>query len=280
MSQELSQVCYGDEALWEAGSRYLRTQARKSLVRILGAFCQAPSRTKTNPGSGSNASRSSSGQPGNSLLQKCTRADGIRADSIRSPCVRMIHNADSLWVKSGRTPPLWRYRVHKDEGGLQGQQDYLLLPISATDKRRFYYYFQEKNTPNIERFFVFDSSEYRYALNMREVVFHQFLSEGLRPIVDEEDDAYKDDYFNVHITLVNGGLVIPLSVEPDAPQNEETDDIGQLNAFFDTLDCEPETTDRFMITDEDGEDAFIRIGSIAMVRVALDALEPVEDDEE
>ncbi len=31
---ELSQVCYGDEALWEAGSRYLRTQARKYLVRI------------------------------------------------------------------------------------------------------------------------------------------------------------------------------------------------------------------------------------------------------
>ncbi|MEO3143828.1 helix-turn-helix transcriptional regulator, partial [Escherichia coli] len=82
---------------------------------------------------------------------------------------------------------------------LQGQRDYLLLPISAADKRRFYYYFQEKNTPNIERFFVFDSSEYRYALNMREVVFHQFLSDGLRPIVDEEDDAYEDDYFNVHI---------------------------------------------------------------------------------
>lgn len=27
---------------------------------------------------------------------------------------------------------------------LQGHQDYLLLPISAADKRRFYYYFQEK----------------------------------------------------------------------------------------------------------------------------------------
>ena len=159
---------------------------------------------------------------------------------------------------------------------LQGQQDYLLLPISAADKRRFYYYFQEKNTPNTERFFVFDSSEYRYALNMREVVFHQFLSDGFAPIMSEEED----DYFNVHITLVNSGTMIPLSVEPDAPQNEETDDIGQLNAFFDTLDCEPETTNRFMITDEDGEDAFIRIGSIAMVRVALDALEPVEDDEE
>ena len=163
---------------------------------------------------------------------------------------------------------------------LHGQQDYLLLPISAADKRRFYYYFQEKNAPNTERFFVLDSSEYRYALNMREVVFHQFLSDGFAPIMSEEEDDYEDDYFNVHITLVNGGPVIPLSVEPDAPQNEEADDICQLNAFFDKLDCEPETTDRYMLTDEDGEDAFIRIGSIAMVRVVLDALEPVEEDEE
>jgi len=163
---------------------------------------------------------------------------------------------------------------------LQGQQDYLLLPISAADKRRFYYYFQETVSPNVERFFVFDSDQYRYALNMREVVFHQFLSDYLPPIVAEKDDDYEDDYFNVHITLANGGPVIPLSVEPDAPQNEETDDIGQLNAFFEKLDCEPETTDRYMLTDEDGEDAFIRVGSIAMVRVVLDALEPVEEDEE
>lgn len=163
---------------------------------------------------------------------------------------------------------------------LQGLQDYLLLPISAADKRRFYYYFQEKTSPNVERFFVFDSDQYRYALNMREVVFHQFLSDDLLPIVAEEDDDCEDDYFNVHITLVNGGPVIPLSVEPDTPQNEETDDIGQLNAFFEMLDCEPETTERYMLTDEDGEDAFIRIGSIAMVRVVLDALEPVEEDEE
>nr|WP_288455368.1 hypothetical protein [uncultured Enterobacter sp.] len=163
---------------------------------------------------------------------------------------------------------------------LQGQQDYLLLPISAADKRRFYYYFQGTASLNVERFFVFDSNQYRYALNMREVVFHQFLSDGLPPIIAEEDDDYEDHYFNVHITLMNGDPVIPLSVEPDAPQNEETDDIGQLNEFFEKLDCEPETKDPYMITDEDGEDAFIRIGSIAMVRVVLDALEPLEEDEE
>ncbi|HCC2281401.1 TPA: hypothetical protein M4Z15_003487 [Klebsiella quasipneumoniae] len=163
---------------------------------------------------------------------------------------------------------------------LQGQQDYLLLPISAADKRRFYYYFHEKTVPNTERFFVFDSSEYRYALNIREVVFHQFLSDGFAPIMSEEEDDYEDDYFNVHITLVNGGPVIPLSVEPDVAANEEACEIGQLNAFFETLDCEPETTEHCMLTDIDGEDAFIRIGSIAMVRVTLDALEPVEEDDE
>ncbi|MCX8971436.1 helix-turn-helix transcriptional regulator [Citrobacter portucalensis] len=186
-------------------------------------------------------------------------------EDLETIATRGIEMDGGLW-----TVKLW----------LQGHQDYLLLPISAADKRRFYYHFQEKTAPNTERFFVFDSSEYRYALNMREVVFHQFLSDGLRPIVDEEDDACEDDYFNVHIILVNGGGEIPLCVETDALQNGEADDIGQLNAFFETLDGEPETTDRYMLTDEDGEDAFIRIGSIAMVRVALDALEPVEEDEE
>ncbi|MGB7803540.1 helix-turn-helix transcriptional regulator [Buttiauxella sp.] len=163
---------------------------------------------------------------------------------------------------------------------LQGQQDYLLLPISAADKRRFYYYFQEKTTPNTECFFVFDSAEHRYALNIREVVFHQFLSDGFAPIVSEEDDGYEDDYFDVHITLANGGSEIPLSVEPDVAANEETGEIGQLNAFFEMLDSDAESTERYMLTDEDGEDAFIRIGSIAMVRVALDALEPVEEEDE
>lgn len=37
---------------------------------------------------------------------------------------------------------------------------------------------------------------------------------------------------------------------------------------------------RYQLTDIDGEDAFIRIGSIAMVRVPLDAMEPVEEDDE
>ncbi|MEC5342572.1 helix-turn-helix transcriptional regulator [Brenneria populi] len=164
---------------------------------------------------------------------------------------------------------------------LRGHQDPLWLAISAADKRRFYAYFQEKTYPGVERFFVFDSDQYRYALNTREVIFHQFLFEPVAPIYSNGDENRDEDfYYNVHITLENGGPIIGLSVEPDEPEDEDIEDIGQLGSFFEILECDPETAERYVITDMDGEDAFIRIGSIAMVKVSLDALEPVEDGED
>ena len=60
----------------------------------------------------------------------------------------------------------------------------------------------------------------------------------------------------------------------------------QAGAFNYTLnrdsdeDWYPASSKRYQLTDIDGEDAFIRIGSIAMVRVPLDAMEPVEEDDE
>lgn len=68
----------------------------------------------------------------NSLLQKCTRADGIRADSIRIPCVRMIHNASLFGLNQGGTPPLRQYLVHKNEE-LSGTAAVVSLPVSFFD---------------------------------------------------------------------------------------------------------------------------------------------------
>lgn len=171
---------------------------------------------------------------------------------------------------------IWSVKIY-----LRGHQDPLWLPISAADKRRFFAYFQEKTDPEIERFFIFDSEQHRYALNTREVAFHQFLFEPLTPIYGDGDEHGNEDfYYNVHITLEKGGPIIGLSVESDEPENEETGALGQLDGFFDMLESGPKKTARYVIADADGEDAFIRIGSIAMVKVSLDALEPVEDDEE
>jgi len=198
----------------------------------------------------------------NKLRDKSSRSD----EDLEDIAANGIEMDGCLW-----TVKLW----------LRGQQDYLLLPISPADKRRFFSYFQERATPDYEHFFVFDSEQHRYALNTREVIFHQFLFDGFPPIPDEEDgDANEGGYGNVHITMVNGGPIIELCCESETSDNDEFDDIGQLNAFFSLLESEPESTERYQLIDEDGEDAFIRIGSIAMVRVALDTLESVEEDDE
>ncbi|AFJ48520.1 hypothetical protein [Shimwellia blattae] len=112
------------------------------------------------------------------------------------------------------------------------------------------------------------------------MIFHQFLFDGFPSSPDEADDDENEGcYGNVHITMENGGPIIELCCEPET-SDDEFDDIGQLNAFFSILESDPESTERYQLIDEDGEDAFIRIGSIAMVRVALDALEFVEEDNE
>lgn len=77
--------------------------------------------------------------------------------------------------------------------------------------------------------------------------------------------------------MLSGGPVIGLYCEPEVSEDDEIDDVGQLNAFFDILESEAESTERYQLPDTDVEDAFIRIGSIAMVRIDLDALESVEE---
>lgn len=199
------------------------------------------------------------------LLKKLRNQSSRSDDELEKIAANGIEMDGCIW-----TVKLW----------LRGLQDYLLLPISPADKRRFFSYFQERAAPDYEHFFVFDSEQYRYALNTREVIFHQFLFDGSPPLPDEADDDANEGYYgNVHITMVNGGPIIELCCESET-SDDEFDDIGQLNAFFSILESEPESTERYQLIDEDGEDAFIRIGSIAMVRVALDALESVEEDDE
>ena len=205
--------------------------------------------------------------PDSDNLLKTLRNQGSRSDDeLENIAANGIEMDGCIW-----TVKLW----------LRGQPDYLLLPISPADRRRFYSHFQEKAVPGYEHFFVFDSEQHRYALNAREVIFHQFLFDGFPSITDEEDwEANERNYGNVHITMANGGPVIDLCCESEISEDDGIEDVGQLNGFFDALELDPESTERYQLTDEDGEDAFIRIGSIAMVRIALDALESVEEDDE
>ncbi|MBM1023155.1 XRE family transcriptional regulator [Enterobacter sp. A11] len=161
---------------------------------------------------------------------------------------------------------------------LQGHAEPLFLPILPADKRRFYSYFYEEVQRDTEQFFVFDSESHRFALNIRNVVFHQFLFEAPGMYVDDANDD-EDDYANVRITLTDGRGVIPMCVEADEAEDEETDYLGQLASAFSVLESNPAPGERLQITDADGEDAFVRVGSIAMLQASLDALYPVENDD-
>jgi len=198
------------------------------------------------------------------LVRKLRNQGSHSDDELENIAANGIEMDSCIW-----TVKLW----------LRGQKDYLLLPISPADKRRFYSHFQESAVADRELFFVFDSEQHRYALNAREVICHQFLFDGITPVPDDEgSNGSEGSYGNVHITMVNGGPVIELYCEPEVSGDDEIDNVGPLNAFFDILELEPESTERYQLTDEDGEDAFIRIGSIAMVRVGIDALESVEEN--
>lgn len=162
---------------------------------------------------------------------------------------------------------------------LNGRNDFYILKMNGADKRRMFRYFCEPDSSEKNTFFMFDTDTHRVALNVNEVVFHQFLFDGpLEPFQDDSEAGELDDSYNVQIILTNGGPVIGLSVDPDYTDSE--DDLGQLSNLFCMLELEVDPNERCYIEDMDGEYAFIRAGSIAMLQVALDAVEPLEDDEE
>lgn len=113
------------------------------------------------------------------MLKKLRNQGNRSYDELENIADNGIEMNDCLW-----SVKLW----------LRGQQDYLLLPISPADKRRFYSHFQEKAVLGYEHFFVFDSEQHRYALNTREVIFHQFILDGFPSITDEENwDAIEEN---------------------------------------------------------------------------------------
>ncbi|HAM9402950.1 TPA: hypothetical protein IDY88_000947 [Escherichia coli] len=81
---------------------------------------------------------------------------------------------------------------------------------------------------DVVSFFVFGSDKYRFALNICEVAFHQFLS---APGVMKCEETGNDD--EGRITLTDGTSVIPVSVEVDG---EENDGSGQLDNVFSILE--------------------------------------------
>lgn len=163
---------------------------------------------------------------------------------------------------------------------LRGRDEPFIFNISPSEKRRLYVAMQREG--DLTAFVAFDTEKNCVALNLHEVTFHQFLFEG--PMVEfvssEEDGASnrEDQDERVRLIFVDG-REIELSVEQDEPDDD--DDVGQLGHILSMLEMGvPEENERYRITDVDGEDAFIRAGSLSLIQVPLWALREIEDSSE
>lgn len=173
-------------------------------------------------------------------------------------------------------PRIWTLKVI-----LNGHHAPFNFQISGHEHSRLYSTLQNERESGEMNFAVFDTENRRCALNLSEVSFHQFLfnfddtSVASNP---EEDPDVGDEDINdctVEILLRGRQEPIALVVSPDEPEDEE-DPTGQCGDIFYTLETYTQPSDRFRLTDIDGEDAFIRAGDIALLSVPLPIIEPSE----
>lgn len=161
---------------------------------------------------------------------------------------------------------------------LTGCDEELSFGISASEHRRLYGLMQGEDSAT--SFVVFNTARDCIALNLHEVTFHQFLYEppttrSISRADNTEDEEQESDAAQL---IFVGGRQITLGINLDEP--DEDGYSGQLGGIFTTLDGGViEANERFLITDDAGEDAFIRAGSLALLRVPLWALGEGEDEE-
>ena len=170
----------------------------------------------------------------------------------------------------------WTFKVI-----LKGHQEPLSFSVSPSEKRRLYSVVQGEQDCSGVPFAVFDTERHRIALNLSEVSFCQFLYEApTTSSVATPREVSADEEGTVVVTLVGGGPKVELGVESDVW--DEGGDVGQLGHIFFMLEHDPDPGERYRIIDEEGEDGFIRTGSIALLQVdlaALDGNETADTDE-
>lgn len=171
-------------------------------------------------------------------------------------------------------PSMWTLKLL-----LKGHNEPNLFPISASEKRRLYALVQNEEEGTMVQFLVFDTTEARHAINLAEITFCQFLFDAAIGHNESHADATEaHSEHNVQILMAGGGPTLDLAVDSDDDEEE-----GQLSHMLFMLESGTlEPNERVHIVDEDGEHAFIRVGSVAHIKVSLWALNSpgIDDDDD
>lgn len=174
-------------------------------------------------------------------------------------------------------PREWTFKVL-----LEGHNDPMLFRISSPEQSRLYDLVQgERSDSGSASFVVFDTEDRRWALNLSELDFCHFLFDVFHNGVIKDEPGAKEadeDACSVFIHFIGGEA--PIALEVDADEPDDVDGTGQCGHILYMLEMAPQQSDRYRIIDSDGEHAFIRAGSIALLSVPLAVLEPIDHDEE
>uniref|UniRef100_Q47GG9 Helix-turn-helix motif protein n=1 Tax=Dechloromonas aromatica (strain RCB) TaxID=159087 RepID=Q47GG9_DECAR len=189
---------------------------------------------------------------------------------------------DEAWQKLRESgiegdPREWTFKVL-----LKGHNAPMLFRISSTEQSRLYGLIQEENSDSESAsFVVFDTEDRRWALNLAELDFCHFLFDvsPAGAVRDESDSKEtEEEACSVLLHFIGGGS--PMALEVDVDEPDDMDDTGQCGHVLYMLEMAPQQSDRYRIIDSDGEHAFIRAGSIALLSVPLAVLEPLDRDED
>ena len=171
---------------------------------------------------------------------------------------------------------------------LRGHAKPMLFSFDSHELDRLFSAVQnEDNDVSCVSFVVFDSEAQRVAINLRSMVFCQFLWDSSigyviqseRETIAEESESQR---LSVQVYFENNVTPVCLEAEfEDGDDIENENENNYVNAMFCALDSGGlRSTERLHIVDEDGESAFIRAGDISLVTAALPLLDQNYRDNE
>jgi DNA-binding XRE family transcriptional regulator len=168
------------------------------------------------------------------------------------------------------------YRQYTLKVLLRGHETPMFFPIGSADSARLFRAVQEESDDLSQlSFIVFDSDDYRVAINLRSITFIHFLwDSGMGQMTPELQPRSP---IEVLAYLAEKQTPIVLDGEPEYPDD---DGGGYLNHIFYMLEMDTRPSDRLHIVDGDGESAFIRAGDLTLIKASLWLLDPEERLEE
>jgi transcriptional regulator with XRE-family HTH domain len=169
-------------------------------------------------------------------------------------------------------PERWTARV-VIQGGDPSEP--MLYEISVADKERACHVLKD-DKPKVG-FFVFDAGDRTVAINLDHLTFWQNCFDYTFPTEPEDNEAGDDEFsYAVHVYLAGVREPMVFPVEGDDEQDED----GFRSLFFELLPLMSDKDAYISFMDEDGEEAYFRVGDIALLEVAKDVTDPEPLDEE